>query len=97
MTFDATTVPPASTAQARIIQHSLIGLDPAFSHISNVVPVARFLSAMFPNLKKMEWDQIWGDNRQLWNEVWTLVAELHEIRTEELMRGQSFAAQTLAR
>jgi hypothetical protein len=49
---------------------------------------------MFPNLKKMERDQIWGSNRQLWNEVWTHVSELHEIRTEKLVRGQSLAAQT---
>ncbi|KAJ7913703.1 hypothetical protein B0H13DRAFT_469468 [Mycena leptocephala] len=27
MTFDATTVPPARTSQARIIQHNLVGLD----------------------------------------------------------------------
>ncbi|KAJ6459883.1 hypothetical protein C8R45DRAFT_542086 [Mycena sanguinolenta] len=96
MAFDATTVPVAATTpQARIIQNSLVVLDPAFSRISDAFPVARFLSGIFTNLKKMEWN-IWGGDRQVWNEVFTLVAQLHEIRKEEVMRGQSLMAQPSA-
>ncbi|KAJ6550437.1 hypothetical protein DFH09DRAFT_1168881 [Mycena vulgaris] len=97
MTFDATTIPAAATtSQARIIQNSLVVLDPAFSHISDVFPVARFLSSMFTNLKKMEWRHNWSGDRRAWNEVLALVAQLHEIRKEEVMRGQSLMAQTSA-
>ncbi|KAJ7758998.1 hypothetical protein DFH07DRAFT_1060303 [Mycena maculata] len=97
MTFDATTVPAAATTpQARIIQNNLVVLDPAFSHISDIFPVARYLSGMFTNLKKMEWRHSWSGDRRAWNEVLALVTQLHEIRKEEVMRGQSLIAQTSA-
>ncbi|KAJ6453917.1 hypothetical protein C8R45DRAFT_1112181 [Mycena sanguinolenta] len=94
MTFDATTVPAAATTpHARIIQNSLVVLDPAFSRISDAFPVARFLSGIFTNMKKMEWQHIRGGDSRVWNEVFTLVAELHEIR-KEVMRGPSLMGQT---
>ncbi|KAF8142846.1 hypothetical protein K438DRAFT_2029900 [Mycena galopus ATCC 62051] len=83
MTFDATTVPPrASTSQARILHDSLVVLVPSYSHISDAFPVARFLSGIFTNLTEVK--QVWGENRQLWDEVSVFVAELHEIRKEEV-------------
>ncbi|KAJ7262626.1 hypothetical protein C8J57DRAFT_1231990 [Mycena rebaudengoi] len=89
MTFDATTIPAAATTpQARIIQNSLVVLDLAFSHISDVFPIARFLSGMFTSLGQMES----ANDRQAWNEVMALVVQLHEIRKEEVIRGQSLMA-----
>jgi hypothetical protein len=92
MTFDATTIPAAATTpQARIIQNSLVVLDLAFSHISDVFPIARFLSGMFTSLEQME-SAPRNNDRQAWNEVMALVVQLHEIRKEEVIRGQSLMA-----
>ncbi|KAJ7454299.1 hypothetical protein B0H11DRAFT_262345 [Mycena galericulata] len=85
----------------RVLQHALKRLNVEFSPISAATPVARFVSAIFPNLRyistdrdSMDPDEL-SENEEairfhhLWKEVESLLPDLLTIRAEERVWGQN--------
>ncbi|KAJ7889758.1 hypothetical protein B0H13DRAFT_2531995 [Mycena leptocephala] len=66
----------------RVVQHNLSAWEIADSRILSPLPVARFLSGIFPKLTSIETDMGTGDE-ELWDEVEDFLPSCHEMREEE--------------
>ncbi|KAJ7453767.1 hypothetical protein FB451DRAFT_1280753 [Mycena latifolia] len=98
MSIDATFVPAPHSHGSRVIHENLLFLKAEHSPISSSLPVARFLSGIFPNLQSIETDRDYEDNEdaeevaengeaiafhQLWAEVVQQIPEFLWARQEE--------------
>ncbi|KAJ7644786.1 hypothetical protein FB45DRAFT_1053451, partial [Roridomyces roridus] len=102
LTFDANSVPEPRPNE-RQLQFELASLDAAHSPISSAIDVARYLSAVFPNLttvcsaydeydmeEEMETEEDKAEFKwsALWREVKALLPALNDIRAEEYEWGR---------
>ncbi|KAJ6517867.1 hypothetical protein DFH09DRAFT_1098658 [Mycena vulgaris] len=99
LSFDAEVIPTAKKGSSiRVVQGSLYSLDVCYSAISNSLPMARFLSGIFPNLGLITTDREYRNNcdaeeleldgaeiafHRLWKEVESQIPEFVRARVEE--------------
>jgi hypothetical protein len=84
MGLDASEVPKMmdNSVYRRVVQHNLSAWEIADSRILSPLPVARFLSGIFPKLTSIETDIGTGDE-EMWGEVEDFLPSCHEMREEE--------------
>ncbi|KAJ7510984.1 hypothetical protein B0H11DRAFT_1956829 [Mycena galericulata] len=106
MTFDATTPAPQNTGIPTVAQNQLTSMHVADSPLVNTGGVARFLSSIFPNVRRILTNREWEDNEDpeeiehycaaialhdRWKAVEALVPEFVAAREEERAHAQSIS------
>ncbi|KAF7362730.1 hypothetical protein MVEN_00622300 [Mycena venus] len=85
MSIDASQVPKMdNSVPRRVLQYALVAWDVANSSIESPLPVARFLSGLFPKLTILGTDDIWDEEvSDRWIDVEDALPICHEMREEE--------------